>query len=604
MVSFSANAIGTVDVPPTSAGVTLPGEIATTSRVSLDTSGSAVLDSAHVGDIIGAFGRIGRDVTQAGRSRWQRLRLLMVITGPGLIVMIGDNDAGGVATYAQAGQNYGMNLLWTLVLLIPVLYVNQEMVLRLGAVTRVGHARLIFERFGKFWGAFSVGDLLILNALTIVTEFIGVSLALGFLGCPKAVAIPTAAVLLFMVVAGGSFRRWEQVTFVLIAVNIAIVPIVLSVHPAVGPSVHGLLPSLPGEPDSVVLMVIMAIVGTTVAPWQLFFQQSNVVDKRITPRWIRYGRADLAIGIVAVMCGAVALMAATAFGLKGTSDAGTFTDAGVVAAQLSNHIGHPIGVLFAIILLDASVIGANVVGLATTYAVGDALGKPHSLHWKVNEAPLFYGSYAALLGVSAAVAFSPDHILGLITQGVQALAGVLLPSATVFLVLLCNDRPVLGPWVNTFRQNALAWLIVWSLVVLSLMLTAVTFFPKLSTATLVGGLGIGALLGIVGAAVVFAVGWFAERSDSVSATRESSEADPAQAELDALPKLTRRERKAVRDDVRANWTMPALATLDRPVMSPVRRAGLLTLRIYLVLACGLVIVKVVQAGLVESAGSL
>jgi Mn2+/Fe2+ NRAMP family transporter len=597
MTSISTDAISAVEVPPTTNGATLRVETHATPRVTPDASGSAVLDSAHVGDIIGAFGRIGRDATHAGRSRWQRLRLLMVITGPGLIVMIGDNDAGGVATYAQAGQNYGMNLLWTLVLLIPVLYVNQEMVLRLGAVTRVGHARLIFERFGKFWGAFSVGDLLILNALTIVTEFIGVSLALGFLGCPKTIAIPAAAVLLFAVVAGGSFRRWEQVTFVLIAVNVAIIPVVLSVHPTLGPSMHGLMPSLPGEPDSVVLMVIMAIVGTTVAPWQLFFQQSNVVDKRITPRWMRYGRADLVIGIVGVMGGAVALMAATAFGLAGTGDEGNFTDAGAVASHLSNHVGHTIGVLFAIILLDASLIGANVVGLATTYALGDALGKPHSLHWKITQAPLFYGSYAALLGISAAVAFSPDHILGLITQGVQALAGVLLPSATVFLVLLCNDRPVLGPWVNTFRQNALAWMIVWSLVVLSLILTAVTFFPNLSTATLVGGLGIGALLGVVGAAVVFAVGWFADRRNEQAAGQALGAAGPHQRVLDELPKLTRAERKAMRDEVRANWTMPALATLDRPVMSPVRRAGLLTLRVYLVLACVLVVVKIVEAGM-------
>jgi Mn2+/Fe2+ NRAMP family transporter len=567
-----------------------------TARVAPDTSGSAVLDSAHEGDIIGAFGRIGRDATGAGRSWWQRLRLLMVITGPGLIVMIGDNDAGGVATYTQAGQNYGMNLLWTLVLLIPVLYVNQEMVLRLGAVTRVGHARLIFERFGKFWGAFSIGDLVILNALTIVTEFIGVALALGFLGCPKAIAVPAAAALLFAVVAGGSFRRWEQVTFVLIAVNVAIIPLVLSVHPTLGPSLHGLVPSLPGEPDSVVLLLIMAIVGTTVAPWQLFFQQSNVVDKRITPRWIRYGRADLAIGIVGVIGGAIALMAVTAFGLAGTAAEGNFTDAGSVASQLSNHLGHTVGVLFAIILLDASLIGANVVGLSTTYALGDALRKPHSLHWKITQAPLFYGSYAVLLGVSAAVAFSPDHILGLITQGVQALAGVLLPSATVFLVLLCNDRPVLGPWVNTFRQNALAWMIVWSLVVLSLMLTAVTFFPNLSTPMLMSGLAIGGALGVLGAAVVFVVGWFADRRDRDADSTGVGEV-PLQAELDKVPKLTRAERKVVRDEVRAKWTMPALATLDRPVMSPGRRVGLLTLRVYLVLACVLVVVKMVQAGM-------
>ncbi len=604
MTSISTDAIGAAEVRPATNGATAHVEASVTPHVTPVSSVSAVLDSAHVGDIVGAFGCIGRDVTHAGRSRWQRLRLLMVISGPGLIVMVGDNDAGGVATYAQAGQNYGMSLLWTLVLLIPVLYVNQEMVLRLGAVTRVGHARLIFERFGKFWGAFSVGDLLILNALTIVTEFIGVALALGFLGCPKAIAIPVAAVLLFAVVAGGSFRRWEQVMFFLIAVNVAIIPVVLSVHPNLRASVGGLVPSLPGEPDSVVLMLIMAIVGTTVAPWQLFFQQSNVVDKRITPRWMRYGRADLAIGIVGVMGGAVALMIATAFGLAGTAAAGNFTDAGAVAWHLSSHVGHAVGVLFAIVLLDASLIGANVVGLATTYALGDALGKPHSLHWKITQAPLFYGSYAALLGISAAVAFSPDHILGLITQGVQALAGVLLPSATVFLVLLCNDRPVLGPWVNTFRQNALAWLIVWSLVVLSLMLTAVTFFPKLPTATLVSGLGVGAVLGITGAAVVFAVGWFSERRGAGSAGQAASGSTPDCGESGALTRLTRAQRKAMRDEIRANWTMPALAMLDRPVMSPVRRAGLLTLRVYLVLACVLVIVKIVQAGIVGPAASL
>lgn len=560
-----------------------------------DTPGAA-LDSAHVGDIVGAFGRITRDTAGTGGSRWQRLRMLLVICGPGMIVMIGDNDAGGVATYAQAGQNYGMNLLWTLVLMIPVLYVNQEMVLRLGAVTRVGHARLIFERFGKFWGAFSIGDLVILNVLTIVTEFIGVSMALGFLGCPKAIAIPVAAVLLFAVVAGGSFRRWERLMFVLIAANVAVIPVVLSVHPTMRESVHGLVPSMPGEPDSIVLMVIMAIVGTTVAPWQLFFQQSSVVDKRITPRWIPYGRVDLAMGIVGVMSGAVALMAATAFGLGNTPDAGKFIDAGAVTSQLSHHVGHTVGVLFAIILLDASLIGANTIGLSTTYALGDAVGRPHSLHWKISEAPLFYGCYAALLAVSAAVAFSPDHVLGVITQGVQALAGVLLPSATVFLVLLCNDRPVLGPWVNTFRQNAFAWMIVWSLVVLSLMLTAVTFFPKLPTVTLESGLVIGALLGIVGAAIVFAIGWFADR-------RESEDTVPFGAldldqveELDQLTKLTRAERKAFRDKVRASWTTPPLATLERPVMSPVRRVGLFTLRAYLVLAGVLVVVRIVQAG--------
>lgn len=570
----------------------------------------AVLDSAHVGDIVGAFGRIRRDGDGgygAFSGRWRRLRTLAVITGPGLIVMVGDNDAGGVATYAQAGQNYGMGLLWTLALLIPVLYVNQEMVLRLGAVARVGHARLIFERFGKFWGAFSVGDLLVLNALTIVTEFIGVSLALGFLGCPRIVAVPAAAVLLFAVVAGGSFRRWERLMFLLIAVNVLIFPMVWLVHPTPKATVAGLIPQFPGGLNSTVLLLVVAIVGTTVAPWQLFFQQSNVVDKRITARWIPYGRGDLAIGIVVVMVGATALMAVAAFGLTGTADAGHFTDAGAVASGLSKHLGGALGVLFAIILLDASLIGANAVGLATTYAVGDAMGKRHSLHWKISEAPLFYGGYAILLGASAAVSFSPDHILGLVTQGVQALAGVLLPSATVFLVLLCNDRAVLGPWVNTVRQNIIAWTIVWCLVLLSLALTAATFFPHLSTATLEEGLAGGAVLGLVGGAVMIIAGRrHRNLTDAEAIVRAlGGGLDPAEVdELDEASSLTRAERRAVRRQDRAGWQSPNLALLDRPTMSPMRRAGLFTLRGYLVVAVAFVIIKIVQAGVVGPAASL
>ena len=551
-----------------------------------DVCGQAVLDSAHTGDIVGAFGRIRRDGAGAFSGRWRRLRTLMVITGPGLIVMVGDNDAGGVATYAQAGQNYGMSLLWTLTMLIPVLYVNQEMVLRLGAVTRVGHARLIFERFGKFWGAFSVGDLLTLTALTIVTEFIGVSLALGFFGCPKIIAIPAAAVLLFAVVAGGSFRRWEGLMFLLIAVNVLIIPMVLLVHPSLKGTAGGLMPQFSGGLNSTVLLLVVAIVGTTVSPWQLFFQQSTVVDKRITARWIPYARADLVIGIVVVIAGATALMAVTAFGLAGTADVGNFTDAGAVASALSRHLGSTVGVLFAIILLDASLIGANAIGLASTYAIGDAMGRRHSLHWKITEAPLFYGGYAFLLAVSAAVAFSPDHILGLVTQGVQALAGVLLPSATVFLVLLCNDRAVLGPWVNTVRQNVVAWITVWSLVLLSLALTATTFFRGLSAATIEAGLAGGAVIGIVGGAAVLIAG-----------RRSNDPHDAEVTDLDDTPLLTRAERRAVRQQDRANWQTPNLAMLARPTMSPVRRAGLFTLRGYLVVAVVFVIIKIVEVGM-------
>ena len=192
---------------------------------------TAVLDAAHIGHIHGAFGTILHgDV--APRKTWKhRLTTLLAILGPGLIVMAGDNDAGAFATYGQAGQNYGTTLLWTLALLIPVLYVNQEMVLRLGAVTGVGHARLIFERFGKFWGAFSVIDLFLLNALTIVTEFIGISLALDYLGLDKTAGVIVSAALIMIAVSTGDFRRFERFAMVLVFASLLLVPIYFMVHP-------------------------------------------------------------------------------------------------------------------------------------------------------------------------------------------------------------------------------------------------------------------------------------------------------------------------------------------------------------------------------------
>jgi len=258
---------------------------------------SAVLDSAHLGDIEGAFGRIAVGETEHARTFKTRLLTLLAIVGPGIIVMVGDNDAGGVATYAQAGQNYGYSLLWVLLLLIPVLIVNQEMVVRLGAVTGVGHARLINERFGRGWGWFSVGDLFLLNFLTIVTEFIGITLAAEFIGVSKYIVVPISAVALVAIMASGSFRRWERAMFVFIAVSLVQVPMLLMSHPQWTHAAKSFVtPRIAGGVSSDAVLLIIAIVGTTVAPWQLFFQQSNVVDKRITPRFIGYERADTVLG--------------------------------------------------------------------------------------------------------------------------------------------------------------------------------------------------------------------------------------------------------------------------------------------------------------------
>ncbi|HUC05962.1 MAG TPA: NRAMP family divalent metal transporter, partial [Acidimicrobiales bacterium] len=431
----------------------------------------AVLDEAHTGDIRGAFGTIGQHDTEARRSWGTRLLTLLAIMGPGLIVMVGDNDAGGVATYTQAGQNFGLSLLWTLPLLVPVLIVNQEMVVRLGAVTGVGHARLIKERFGRFWGAFSVGDLFVLNFLTIATEFIGVALALGYFGVSKYISVPVAALGLIAMTTSGSFRRWERFMFAFVFANFLVIPLSILRHPAAGSFFAGLVkPGVHGGFNSTSVLLIIAIVGTTVAPWQLFFQQSNIVDKRITPRWINYERLDTVLGSVVTVLAASFLMALAAATFAHTPLFGHFTTAGATAQGYQHYVGRAAGAMFAIILLNSSIIGAGAVTLSTSYAFGDIFGMRHSLHRSWRDAKFFYGAFAVIVALSAGLVILPGAPLGLITTAVQALAGVLLPSATVFLLLLCNDKEVLGPWVNRPWLNVVAGVVVSVLLMMSLIL--------------------------------------------------------------------------------------------------------------------------------------
>ena len=528
----------------------------------------AVLDSEHVGDIRGALGTIRLDDTAPRRGRSAALKTLLAIIGPGLIVMVGDNDAGAFATYGQAGQNYGTHLVWTLLLLVPVLYVNQEMVLRLGAVTGVGHARLILERFGKFWGAFSVIDLFILNALTIVTEFIGITLAAGYLGLPKLGAVALAAAVIVGSAFTGSFRRFERIAVAFCAGSLLLIPIYFFAHPRVSQMAHDfVIPQLPGGAGqlSTVMLLIIGIVGTTVAPWQLFFQQSYVIDKRITPRFIKYEKADLSIGIVIVVVGGAALMGACAAAFAHSGGFGHFTDAAGLAAGLQAYGGRTVGVLFAIALLDASIIGAFAVSLSTAYAIADVFGLKHSLHRGVQGAKGFYAIYAALIGLAAAVVLIPGSPLGLLTEGVQVLAGVLLPSATVFLLLLCNDREVLGPWVNGRKTNMFTATVVAILITLSVILTASVLFPAISAWEIVG------IMAGCGAAGVLSGGYALARRRSGG--------------LSAAP---------VERAGQESWRMPPLALLQRPVMSGGRKIGMSALRLYLAAAMILVIVKIVQ----------
>jgi NRAMP (natural resistance-associated macrophage protein)-like metal ion transporter len=531
---------------------------------------SAALDEMHVGDITGALGTIAQNDV-GPRVGWRaKIMTFFAILGPGLIVMVGDNDAGAFSTYTQAGQDYGTRLLWTLLLLIPVLYVNQEMVLRLGVVTGVGHARLILERFGAFWGVFSVLDLFVLNALTIVTEFIGISLALNYLGLPQLAGIVVAAACVMLAAAQGNFRRVERFSVALCFGSLALVPILVVAHGPLGPAAHDFfVPGLPKGDLSAIMLAIIAIVGTTIAPWQLFFQQSYVIDKRITPRFLNYERLDLAAGIVFVVLGAVAMMVFTATAFAGHKEFGDFQDAGRVAAGIGTYVGHWAGVLFSIGLIDASIIGASSVSLSTAYAVGDILGMKHSLHRSAGDAVGFYAFYGLLIAVAAIIVIIPGSPLGLLTNAVQVLAGILLPSATVFLLLLSNDRALLGPWTNTNRTNVFTGIVVAVLVMLSMILTAAVVYPAIGTRQIVWILGAGTLLALgIGA-------WMMLRSEANAGTRP----DRSQRATWRMPPLE--ERSHVPQPFLANRATRVFARRGDAVRRPHRANRAAALKSYI-----------------------
>jgi NRAMP (natural resistance-associated macrophage protein)-like metal ion transporter len=538
--------------------------------------GPAVLDPAHIGDIRGSLGTISMRDRARRRTWWKRLVTFAAILGPGIIVMTGDNDAGGVQTYTQAGQQYGTSMLWILVGLFVVLFTAQEMVTRLGTVTGVGHARLIRERFGLFWNIFSVGDLFILNFLTLMTEFIGVNFALAYFGISKFYSIPVAAVMLFAFAATGNFRRWERSMLLFVVGTAVVIPLFFLAHPRIAPIARGtFIPGVQGGVTGSAILLIVAIVGTTVAPWQLFFQQSNILDKRISPRWLRYERADTFVGAILTTVFAGMMIAVAAFALNGTRAYGpnaNYADSGWFNNAIHATLGGTAGAMAAVMLLVAAVLGAGAVSLSTSYAFGDSFEKKHSLHRTIRTARVFYLAYGGqIVAASLIVLLASSSVLGTLTQWVQVLAGILLPSAVLFLVLLCNDKDILGPWVNKTWQNVVDFTIIGVLVVLSTILVVSTLFKSVN--------------GVMLTEVLFATG-----------------AGVSMLIVAPMLLISRRRRIAaggsadrladIRHLDRDTWRMPPLDQLAKPVMSPMRKAGLLILRGYLIVAVLLITVKV------------
>ena len=409
------------------------------------------------------------------RKYAKAIKLYLIISGPGIIVMLADNDAGGITTYAATGAKFGYNLIWFLIILLPVAYYVQEMTVRLGAVTKRGHAEAIFESFGSFWGWFSLIDLILVDWLTLITEFIGMTAAMGIFGIPPIITMIIVIVIMGIMVMNGRYWTWEKIALVFAAFNLIYIPCAFFVNPSVSSIIHnGLMPNFPGGFDNEIFFFLMANIGTTIAPWMVFFQQSSVVDKGLHEKDISFGKADTLIGSLFTVIVAVFIVIVTGTVLKGVE-----IDSAAQASEMLMGMNKYLGTFLAIGLFDAGFLGAICISLASSWAFGEIFGWAHSLNNKIKEAPWFYASYFLTLITAGAVVLIPGAPLVLITLFVQVIAVTLLPAALVFLILLLNDKEVMGKYKNSMIQNVVSVSIVIVIIVLSTLYAISTLFPNL-----------------------------------------------------------------------------------------------------------------------------
>jgi Mn2+/Fe2+ NRAMP family transporter len=414
----------------------------------------------------------------AYRRLWKRLAIFSAVAGPGIIVMVADNDAGGITTYAVTGARYGFNLVWLIVLFAVLAYFVQEMTVRLGAVTKRGHAEAIFDGFGPFWGWFSLIDLTIVNFLTLITEFIGMVAAASLFDIPPIFTVIAAVAFLTILVASGTYWTFERMTLLFCFLNLVYIPAAILANPDWHQVASSLIsPTYPHGLTVSLLTLIMANIGTTIAPWMLFFQQSAVVDKELDEKDIPYSKLDTALGSVLTGLGAAFIMIATGSTLNKIGV--NITDAAEAALALVPFAGRYAGSLFAIGLFDAGLLGAICISLSSSWAFGEVFGWAHTLNVNVKSAPWFYLFYFVNVALAGAIVLIPGAPFVLITLFVQVVAVTLLPAALVFLILLLNDKSLMGTYVNTKLQNVIDWSIVGILIALSSLYGVTTIFPDL-----------------------------------------------------------------------------------------------------------------------------
>ncbi len=430
-----------------------------------------------------------RDRWRVTRARWKGrgakrfggLRVLWLLVGPGVLVFLGENDAPSMLSYSATGARFGVGFFIPFVMLTFLMgLIVQEMTVRLGAVTHRGHAELIFDRFGRFWGFFSMGDLVVGNFLTLITEFIGIRAGLGFFGVRPIIAVGIGLVVVVAAITTGRYWTWERITLGLAIFNGLFIPAAILAHPDWSAVGHAMLTwtPLPKGNGSEILILILADIGATVTPWMIFFQQSAVVDKGMQPRDINAGRFDTLLGSVLAAVFAIAAILATAPLFHHGIDASRF-QAAQFAEALDPWIGHTGAALFALGIFEAGIVAAIAISTSSAYAFGEVLQTGHSLNRPVRDAWPFYSTLLGSACAAAGLVLIPRAPLEFVVLTVNIIAVLAMPPALAFLILLVNDRDVMGEYVNGFWANAAGITVTVLLICVGIGFGLATVFPRL-----------------------------------------------------------------------------------------------------------------------------
>ncbi len=408
-------------------------------------------------DKVRAGDRARVDHARRGGHRW---RLVWLLVGPGILVMLAENDGPSMISYAASGATYGLGFfLPFIVVTFAMAIVCQEMCMRVGAVTHRGYGQLVLERFGPAWGWLAAGDLLLTNLVTLIAEFVAIRVGLAYFHLGPAIAAALGLVLVILTLSGGRYWRWERLVLGLAVFNGLFLVAAILVRPDWGSVGHALVTfsPLPSASTNTMLLLVASTIGATVTPWMIFFQQSASADKGLTPADLRHGRWDtIAGGALAAVFGCGALIAGAALvGHHGATISG-LSGAGF-PALLRSVSGGAVGTVFALGLIEAGAVALLTISASTGYAVGECIGVSSSFNNSPRAAAPFYGANLAVALIAAAIILIPGAPLLRIALNANVLATVLLPITLIFLIMLANDRELMGArWVNSRLTNRLA----------------------------------------------------------------------------------------------------------------------------------------------------